>query len=185
MHHEPLSQRLSLVKQALAEVEDELVEADACPDGLEDFKSALDHIRLSAWAVLTAVEAKNFQHSAVLARFRLARLTEMCRSIRSDIAGGLLNQYDAGIPVVLHHAGRHPRAPCQRCGPGRVGSWVPPRGPVAAGRPPRRPRGGGPRRPERRKVDDATQSRPALELAYGGRAVSLLAHGHAEGYEPR
>jgi hypothetical protein len=90
MHHEPLSQRLSLVKHALAEVEAELVEADVCPDGLEDFKSALDHIRLSTWAVLTAVEAKNFQHSVVLARFRIARLMDMCRSIRSDIAGGLL-----------------------------------------------------------------------------------------------
>jgi hypothetical protein len=90
MSNEDLSQRLCRVKQALAEVEEQLVEADACPDGLEDFKSTLDHTRLSAWAVLTAVEAKNFQHSVVLARFRITRLMEMCRSIRSDIAGGLL-----------------------------------------------------------------------------------------------
>lgn len=85
-----LSQRLQAVKLALVEIEKELARADGCPDGLEDFKEALDHIRLSAWAILTAAESHSYQHQAVLARFRMARGIELCENIIADLEAGAI-----------------------------------------------------------------------------------------------
>ncbi len=85
-----LSQRLRGVKRALEEIEKELADTDGCPEGLDDFKEALDHIRLSAWAILTASESHTYDYQTVLAHFRMARATEVCHNIIADLKAGAI-----------------------------------------------------------------------------------------------
>ena len=55
-------------------------------EGLEDFKSALDDMRLRLWGLLSAAggsEARGFQE-----QFRIRRATEMCRGLGHDLVTG-------------------------------------------------------------------------------------------------
>jgi hypothetical protein len=56
---------------------------------LEDFKSALDDMRLRLWGLLSAAggdDYKGFQE-----RFRIRRATEMCRGLSGDLRAGAVS----------------------------------------------------------------------------------------------
>ena len=58
-------------------------------EGLQDFKSAVDDIRLRVWAIMTA---SNMEHpQGVLDRFRIRRAQEICQSIARDLEIGALH----------------------------------------------------------------------------------------------
>jgi hypothetical protein len=59
-------------------------------EGLEDFKSALDDMRLRLWGLVSSAggaDYKGFQE-----RFRIQRATEMCRGLKGELLGGQVNR---------------------------------------------------------------------------------------------
>ncbi len=91
-----LAERLTEIKSALEDIERELEAGSIGRDGLEDFKAAVDHIRLSVWAMLTAAQSDDPDGPAridtkeFVARFRLSRADQICREVLADIAAGLI-----------------------------------------------------------------------------------------------
>ncbi len=93
-----IAERLTEIKGALEEIERELEEGGGGigREGLEDFKAAVDHIRLSVWAMLTAAQPDDQDGPAridtkhFVARFRLSRADDICRRVLADIAAGLI-----------------------------------------------------------------------------------------------
>jgi len=59
-------------------------------EGLEDFKSALDDMRLRLWGLLSAAGGDDFK--GFQERFRIRRATEMCRGLSGDLGTGALNR---------------------------------------------------------------------------------------------
>lgn len=92
----PLGQRLFEVKSALEELEKELAEGSMTPEDLEDFKGAVDHVRLSVWALMTAGWSDEYKGldspraKQVIARFRLQRADDICRSALADLEAGAI-----------------------------------------------------------------------------------------------
>ena len=92
----PLGQRLFEVKSALEKVEKELTEGSLDPEDLEDFKGVVDHVRLSVWALMQAGWADEYQGldsqtaKQVIARFRLQRAEEICRTALADLEAGTI-----------------------------------------------------------------------------------------------
>ena len=55
-------------------------------EGLEDFKSALDDLRLRLWGMLSAAGGDDYR--GFQERFRIRRATEMCRGLSGDLRVG-------------------------------------------------------------------------------------------------
>jgi hypothetical protein len=89
MSQKSLPERVSEVKAVLEALEADLGEGSVPREGLEDFKMAVDHIRLSIWSILTASQSEDYKH--IIARFRLSRAAEMCRHIVNDINDGIIS----------------------------------------------------------------------------------------------
>jgi hypothetical protein len=64
-------------------------------EGLEDFKSALDDMRLRLWGLLSAAGGDDFK--GFQERFRIRRATEMCHGLSGDLATGALNRQHAEL----------------------------------------------------------------------------------------
>ena len=60
-----LSFRIRNLKGDLESIEAELAKGEAPPETLQDFKSAVDSVRLSVWAVLTAAQSTDYQQAKV------------------------------------------------------------------------------------------------------------------------
>jgi hypothetical protein len=67
------------------------------PD-LEEFKSALDDLRLRTWSLLTATSADD--PHAFQERFRTHRGTEMCRALSNDLRTGKLSSLQPDLPTL-------------------------------------------------------------------------------------
>ena len=81
-------QQLALLNTTLGTLEERLVEGQAV-EGLEDFKSALDDVRLRLWGLLSAAggdDYKGFQE-----RFRIRRATELSRGLGGDLRTGAIS----------------------------------------------------------------------------------------------
>lgn len=92
MNAATLRDRLDRVKGELEGIERALAEGRAPRDSLGEFKDALDHVRFSAWALLTEADAEveGGGTQSIVAQFRLGRAVEMCEQLRRDIAAGLI-----------------------------------------------------------------------------------------------
>jgi hypothetical protein len=64
--------------------------------GLEELKSALDDLRLRAWAMLMATNADD--PHAFQERFRTRRGIEMCRALVADLGTGKLSNRPSDLP---------------------------------------------------------------------------------------
>ncbi len=86
--------RLYEVTVALEEIERELVAGGLARDGLEHFKMAVDHVRLSVWALLNAGQVDEASDPSeterVIARYRLNRVEGICRKVLMDIENGVI-----------------------------------------------------------------------------------------------
>ena len=81
-----LIEQVGILTSTLTAIEGRLARGQAPVEGLEDFKSALDDMRLRLWGLLSAAggdDYKGFQE-----RFRIRRATEMCRGLSGDLRGG-------------------------------------------------------------------------------------------------
>jgi hypothetical protein len=82
MMSEDLVKRVEDLKNALGMIESELASEETPPQGLADFKAAVDSIRLSVWAILTAAHSDDYDR--YIGKYRLRRLTEMMGSMVAD-----------------------------------------------------------------------------------------------------
>jgi hypothetical protein len=79
-------------------LEGQVAHGDLGTPGLEEFKSALDDLRLRAWSLLTATsldDPHGFQE-----RFRTRRGTEMCRALCTDLKTGKLSGRQPELPTL-------------------------------------------------------------------------------------
>jgi len=82
-------QQVATLNATLETIEDSLANGQAPVEGLEDFKSALDDVRLRIWGLLSAAggdDYKGFQE-----RFRIRRATEMSRGLGGDLRTGTIS----------------------------------------------------------------------------------------------
>ena len=77
---------LSRMRTILLDLERRLASGEVAPEGLPEFKSMVDEIRLRVWALLTA--AGSDEPRATAERFRLRRAAELCRGLVQELASG-------------------------------------------------------------------------------------------------
>lgn len=81
--------QVAVLNETLSAIEGRLARGQAPVEGLEDFKSALDDVRLRLWGLLSAAggdDYKGFQE-----RFRIRRATEMTRGLGGDLRAGAVS----------------------------------------------------------------------------------------------
>lgn len=102
--HEPpngrLSGRMAQLKSALELLEQQVVDEGAPRDALEDFKHAVDHIRISLWAILSSERSSGYR--PIVAHFRLQRAAELCSQAVADVEAGEVR--DARDVLALYDA---------------------------------------------------------------------------------
>lgn len=79
-------EQMSTLNSTLGAIEVRLALGRAPVEGLEDFKSSLDDMRLRLWGLLSAAggaDSKGFQE-----QFRIRRATEMCRRLGDELHSG-------------------------------------------------------------------------------------------------
>jgi hypothetical protein len=82
-------EQMSTLNSTLGAIEVRLALGRAPVEGLEDFKSALDDMRLRLWGLLSAAggsDARGFQE-----QFRIRRATEMCRGLGDELQSGSIS----------------------------------------------------------------------------------------------
>ena len=84
MSTETLKEQVDNLKSTLQTIEGELAQREVPLEGLEDLKKAIDGIRTTVWALLTAAESPD-EYEIVLARFRLNCAMELCQQVVLDI----------------------------------------------------------------------------------------------------
>jgi hypothetical protein len=109
--------QVAILSAMLNTLEDQVAHGDLGTPGLEEFKSALDDLRLRAWGLLMATSSDDphgFQE-----RFRTRRGTEMCRALSTDLRTGKLSGRQPELPALgaaarslsaaVKEVGRRPR----------------------------------------------------------------------------
>lgn len=81
---EQLLEQVNNLKAELLEVESRL-RADIAAPVLDDFKSAIDHVRLSLLAISHSSGEERFEAAAAIVRSRLERAGDICKQIVSNI----------------------------------------------------------------------------------------------------
>jgi hypothetical protein len=114
MTHQPLPERMARLKVALEMLEHDAVAGDVPRDALEDFKAAIDHTRISLWAILTSPQSGGYR--AVVAHFRFRRAIDLCQQVAADAQGGygkddeaLLRRLDGALLDARRHVARQLR----------------------------------------------------------------------------
>jgi hypothetical protein len=91
-------EQVATLSAMLDPLEDQVAHGDLGSPGLEEFKSALDDLRLRAWSLLMATSSDDphgFQE-----RFRTRRGTEMCRALCTDLRTGKLSGRQPELPTL-------------------------------------------------------------------------------------
>src|SRR3954465_5886176 len=85
-----LLEQVAILNATLKAIESRLARGQVPVEGLEDFKAALDDMRLRLWGLLSAAGADDFK--GFQERFRIRRATEMCRGLSGDLGTGALGR---------------------------------------------------------------------------------------------
>ena len=85
MADETLRQHIAQLRQQLTTVDAQLARSGDNAEGLEDLKAAVDNLRTSVWAVLSASRTSNYP--GFIARFRLRRSLDILKQVLSDLEG--------------------------------------------------------------------------------------------------
>jgi len=84
-----LVDQVASLNSTLTSVEARLSRGNPPVEGLEDFKSALDDMRLRLWGLLSAASGGDHKNSQE--RFRIRRTTDICRGLTGDLRSGVLS----------------------------------------------------------------------------------------------
>lgn len=85
MSQNELLEQIHRLKAELEDAEFRLRQNDIPLLVLEDFKSAIDHIRLTVWGILQASGTARYEAAATIIRFRMRRADDICQQIISNI----------------------------------------------------------------------------------------------------
>ena len=85
MSQEKLVEQVQQLRNALGEIEKPLAGGDVPLAVLEDFKMAIDHTRMTLWAIFSTPQTDPYEATATIVRLRQKRTVEMCRQIILDI----------------------------------------------------------------------------------------------------
>jgi len=85
MSQDELLEQVRRLKTELEQVEARLSKNDIPLPVLEDFKSAIDHIRLTLWGILQASGSGRYEAAATIIRFRIRRADDICQQIVGNI----------------------------------------------------------------------------------------------------
>jgi len=85
MSQEKLLQQVQLLKAELGEAEARLQQTDLPVAVLDEFKSALDHMRLTLLGVSHSSGEDKYEAAAAILRSRMQHVVETCKRIVSDI----------------------------------------------------------------------------------------------------
>jgi hypothetical protein len=96
-----LLEQVAILNATLKAIEARLARGQVPVEGLEDFKSALDDMRLRLWGLLSAAGGDDYR--GFQERFRIRRATEMCRGLSGDLRGGSVSGRHAELSG-LHEA---------------------------------------------------------------------------------
>lgn len=77
-----LTKEIATLRGQLTTIDAQLVRNASAPEGLEDLKRAVDSLRTSVWAVLSASRTDNYQE--FIARFRLRRGLDALKGILAE-----------------------------------------------------------------------------------------------------
>ena len=107
-------EQVATLNATLNAIEARLARGQAPVEGLEDFKSALDDVRLRLWGLLSAAggdDYKGFQE-----RFRIRRATEMSRGLGGDLRTGAISGGTGSWPASERQRPSWLRASSRRSG---------------------------------------------------------------------
>jgi hypothetical protein len=93
---------LARMRIILHDLEGRLEAGEVPPEGLPEFKSTVDEIRLRVWALLTAAGAE--APRAMAERFRLRRAADFCHALAQDLSAGHLGPEHPEWPEVQQTA---------------------------------------------------------------------------------
>lgn len=77
-----LTREIATLRGQLTTIDAQLVRNASAPEGLEDLKRAVDNLRTSVWAVLSASRSSNY--TEFIARFRLRRGIDALKGIMAE-----------------------------------------------------------------------------------------------------
>lgn len=78
-----LAEQVAALRGQLTTVDAQLAKSGENAEGLEDLKAAVDNLRTSVWAVLSASRSSNYP--GFIARFRLRRGIDILRQVLGDL----------------------------------------------------------------------------------------------------
>jgi hypothetical protein len=85
MADETLAQQVVQLRQQLTTVDAQLAKSRENAESLEDLKAAVDNLRTSVWAVLSASRSSNYP--GFITRFRLRRTIDILKQVIGDLDG--------------------------------------------------------------------------------------------------
>lgn len=89
MAERTLVEHIATLSATLGTIEETLAKGQAPVEGLEDFKSALDDVRLRLWGLLSAAGGDDYR--GFQERFRIRRATELSRGLGGDLRTGAIS----------------------------------------------------------------------------------------------
>ena len=90
------SEQISSLNRTLRAIEARIAGGEIPAEGLADFKSSVDDLRLRLWALLSAGSANDYR--AFQERFRLRRTREICQGVAGELRAGTLSPRHEELP---------------------------------------------------------------------------------------
>ena len=89
MSQPSLASEVANLHATLQALESRVASGEVPGEGLAEFKSSVDDLRLRLWALMSAGTANDYR--AFQERFRLRRTREICEGVAADLRAGTLN----------------------------------------------------------------------------------------------
>lgn len=102
MDNQPLNAEITRLRTQLTTIDQQLLKSANAPEGLEDLKRAVDSLRTSVWAVLSASRSSNYP--GFITRFRLRRGIDTIKTIIADLdseAGKILHPEHSELQILM------------------------------------------------------------------------------------
>jgi hypothetical protein len=103
-----LANEVANLHASLQAIESRVASGEAPLEGLADFKSSVDDLRLRLWGLMNAGTANDYR--AFQERFRLRRTKEICEGVAGDLRAGTLSNRHEELPPLAKAAGDLARA---------------------------------------------------------------------------
>ncbi len=97
-----LEQQIRALRSQLSTVDAQLAKRGENAEGLEDLKGAVDNLRTSVWAVLSASRTANYP--GFITRFRLRRAIDILKAILADLdseSGRILHPEHSEFQILM------------------------------------------------------------------------------------